>query len=118
MRTLQGLMILLVVAGTARAQIKPLALALNCDDVNSGLCTERRENINYEGKYVGHDEPSVLQPPRRPNHPSSRQTGSSLAHWLEEHRWRDVEAAAEFLHLLAVQLPLLLQDQGDNTLAP
>jgi hypothetical protein len=51
---------LLIALGTAGAQIKYLSLGLNCDDVNSGLCTERRENINYEGKYVGHDEPSLL----------------------------------------------------------
>jgi len=47
-------------AGTADAQNQPLALAHRCDEVNSGLCTERRNNINYEGQYVGHDEPSLL----------------------------------------------------------
>ena len=31
-----------------------------CDDVNSGLCTELAHNKTYEGKYTGHDEPSVL----------------------------------------------------------
>lgn len=33
---------------------------LNCDDVNAGLCTELARKKNYEGKYTGHDEPSVL----------------------------------------------------------
>jgi hypothetical protein len=31
-----------------------------CDDVNSGLCTELNHNRTYEGKYSGHDEPSLL----------------------------------------------------------
>jgi hypothetical protein len=31
-----------------------------CDDVNSGLCTELAHNKTYEGKYTGHDEPSLL----------------------------------------------------------
>src|SRR5512146_590510 len=30
-----------------------------CDD-NAPLCTEPMEPTNYEGNYVGHDEPSVL----------------------------------------------------------
>jgi hypothetical protein len=33
---------------------------LNCDEVNSGLCPELSRNRNYEGKYVGHDEPALL----------------------------------------------------------
>jgi hypothetical protein len=39
-----------------------LALAdrpLNCDE-NSALCTERYDPITYNGKYTGHDEPSLL----------------------------------------------------------
>jgi hypothetical protein len=31
-----------------------------CDDVNSGLCTELDYNRTYEGKYTGHDEPSLI----------------------------------------------------------
>jgi hypothetical protein len=50
----------LLAAGTAGAQRNSLASGHNCDDINSGLCTERSNNVNYEGKYVGHDEPSVL----------------------------------------------------------
>jgi hypothetical protein len=49
-----------IAAGTASGQIKSLALGLNCDDINSGLCTERQDNINYEGNYIGHDEPALL----------------------------------------------------------
>jgi len=41
-------------------QINPRSIALNCDDVNSGLCTDTYLHKNYEGKYVGHDEPSLL----------------------------------------------------------
>lgn len=33
---------------------------LNCDEVNSGLCPETPWNRNYEGKYLGHDEPALL----------------------------------------------------------
>src|SRR5262249_6191923 len=32
----------------------------NCDDSQSGRCTDRVIRKNYEGKYVGHDEPSLL----------------------------------------------------------
>jgi hypothetical protein len=31
----------------------------NCDD-NAALCTERADVLNYEGRYTGHDEPSLL----------------------------------------------------------
>jgi|SRR5690349_17495972 hypothetical protein len=37
--------------------------------------------------------------------------------YLEKHCRRDVEAVAKFFHLLSVQLPLFLQNQGHNTLA-
>jgi hypothetical protein len=43
--------------GQSAAQVKKL---LNCDGVISGLCTERYDNVNYEGHYTGHDEPSLL----------------------------------------------------------
>ncbi len=33
---------------------------LDCSEVNSGLCPETPWNKNYEGKYIGHDEPSLL----------------------------------------------------------
>ena len=36
---------------------------------------------------------------------------------LEKHCRRDVEAMTELFHLLSVQLPLFLQNQGHNTLA-
>ena len=32
---------------------------LHCDE-NSPLCTEVLHSLNYEGKYTGHDEPSLL----------------------------------------------------------
>lgn len=35
-------------------------LALNCDDVGSGLCADTHRHKNYEGKYVGHDEPAII----------------------------------------------------------
>ena len=51
---------LLTTAGAASAQSTALKHGLRCDEVNSGLCTERVDNQNYEGKYIGHDEPSLL----------------------------------------------------------
>ena len=30
-----------------------------CDE-NSPLCTDPADHLNYEGKYIGHDEPSLL----------------------------------------------------------
>jgi len=41
-------------------QINTHSIALNCDDVSSGLCTDTYLHKSYEGKYVGHDEPSLL----------------------------------------------------------
>jgi hypothetical protein len=38
----------------------PLRTLLNCDEVNSGFCAELAKRTNYEGKYIGHDEPSLL----------------------------------------------------------
>src|SRR6516164_2492581 len=51
---------LLTFAGAALAQGNFHKQAIKCDDVNSGLCTELVDRTNYEGKYIGHDEPSVL----------------------------------------------------------
>jgi hypothetical protein len=51
---------LLMFAGAALAQSTFHQQALKCDDSNSGLCTELVDRTNYEGKYIGHDEPSVL----------------------------------------------------------
>jgi hypothetical protein len=42
-------------AGTDRSR----PLALSCED-NGPLCAEPFDPINYEGNYIGHDEPSVL----------------------------------------------------------
>jgi hypothetical protein len=39
---------------TARTHPRPL-----CQD-NSALCTEVADSLNYDGKYTGHDEPSLL----------------------------------------------------------
>ena len=41
-------------------KLNKLTKPLNCDDAGSGLCTDRASHKNYEGKYVGHDEPSLL----------------------------------------------------------
>ena len=41
-------------------QINEHSIALHCDDISSGLCTDTYTHKNYEGKYVGHDEPSLL----------------------------------------------------------
>ena len=41
-------------------QINTHSIALNCDDVSSGLCTDTYLHKSYDGKYVGHDEPSLL----------------------------------------------------------
>jgi hypothetical protein len=46
---------------TSQAQKRPVFPAGTfCDEVNSGLCTDLAKGTNYEGKYSGHDEPSVL----------------------------------------------------------
>ena len=49
-------------------QVNKHSIALNCDDAGSGLCTDTYTHKNYEGKYVGHDEPSLLF---YSNHPGS-----------------------------------------------
>ena|SRR5437016_364388 len=41
-------------------QVNKHSIALNCDDSGSGLCTDTYTHKNYEGKYVGHDEPALL----------------------------------------------------------
>ena len=41
-------------------QVNKHSIALNCDDVSSGLCTDTYTHKSYDGKYVGHDEPSIL----------------------------------------------------------
>ena len=51
---------LLTTAGAAFAQPQTLIRGLRCDQVNSGLCTERADNRNAKGEYIGHDEPSLL----------------------------------------------------------
>jgi len=53
------LLALLAISPAVQAQTPQLKL-LNCDDANSGLCPETPWHKNYEGKYVGHDEPAVL----------------------------------------------------------
>jgi hypothetical protein len=58
---LRGLLLTLSLANlsaysvqTAYAGVHPL-----CDE-NAPLCTEVLDSLNYDGKYTGHDEPSVL----------------------------------------------------------
>lgn len=43
-------------------RLSPLQLnrTINCDEVGSGFCLDRYTRLNYEGKYVGHDEPSLI----------------------------------------------------------
>jgi len=68
MRTLTsfGVAVMLVSFGTsAQAQTQrpdwPVNYnPLNCDTLNSGLCPETPWHKNYEGKYIGHDEPALL----------------------------------------------------------
>jgi hypothetical protein len=49
--------VLLGLACTAFAQTRPKSLS--CDE-NGALCSEVYDPIGYEGKYTGHDEPSLL----------------------------------------------------------
>lgn len=44
---------------TIVASAQPATARTLCDD-NGTLCTETAETVNYEGKYTGHDEPSLL----------------------------------------------------------
>src|ERR1043166_8261403 len=44
-------------AGSSSDNGRPLALS--CDD-NGSLCTEPLDPYNYEGTYIGHDEPALL----------------------------------------------------------
>jgi len=44
---------------TQVASAQPATIRSLCDD-NAALCTETAEAYNYEGKYTGHDEPSLL----------------------------------------------------------
>jgi hypothetical protein len=60
-RPLSALLLALPLAGlpafgvrTAYASVRPL-----CDE-DSPLCTELAASLNYEGKYIGHDEPSLV----------------------------------------------------------
>ena len=58
-----GLLCVLPAATSAQkttVQINTHSIALNCDDVSSGLCTDTYLHKSYDGKYVGHDEPSLL----------------------------------------------------------
>lgn len=58
-----GLLCVLPAAASAQkttVQINAHSIALNCDDVSSGLCTDTYLHKSYDGKYVGHDEPSLL----------------------------------------------------------
>ena len=34
--------------------------SINCDELGKGFCLDRYSRVNYEGEYVGHDEPAVL----------------------------------------------------------
>ncbi|MBS0417774.1 MAG: hypothetical protein JSR66_08670 [Proteobacteria bacterium] len=45
-------------SATTRAELS--AQLLECDDVDSGLCADRYTQRTYEGKYIGHDEVSLL----------------------------------------------------------
>ena len=47
-------------AQAPRPNSPPSYNPLQCDEVNSGLCPETQWHRNYEGKYIGHDEPAVL----------------------------------------------------------
>ena len=49
--------VLLGLACMAFAQTRPKSLS--CDE-NGALCSEVYDPIGYEGKYTGHDEPSLL----------------------------------------------------------
>ncbi len=42
-----------------RTQARPFRQFFNCDD-NGAYCTDLATHKNYEGKYVGHDEPALL----------------------------------------------------------
>ena len=59
---------LLSFSGASSAQKKAPVFPTGtfCDDVNAGLCTELAHNKTYEGKYTGHDEPSLLFYSRTP----------------------------------------------------
>jgi hypothetical protein len=38
----------------------PLNPTINCDEIGSGFCLDRHSRTNYEGNYVGHDEPALI----------------------------------------------------------
>jgi hypothetical protein len=40
--------------------------SINCDEVGTGFCLDRHTRLNYEGNYVGHDEPSMIFYSSRP----------------------------------------------------
>ena len=45
--------------GRTRSSVRPLSSSgkLNCEE--KAICADTWEYLNYEGEYVGHDEPSV-----------------------------------------------------------
>lgn len=62
---LPGLILMLGSAALAQVSAKRPSKGLplktfSCDDHNTGFCPDIYKQVNYEGKYTGHDEPSLL----------------------------------------------------------
>jgi len=61
--TIAGIIISSLAGLTIEGQdiaLSPLVPRINCDEVGTQFCLDRAGGKNYEGKYIGHDEPSVL----------------------------------------------------------
>jgi len=58
---LLSLTLLLTTAAFAQdVSLSPLDQDINCDEGGGAFCADRHTHVNYEGEYVGHDEPAVL----------------------------------------------------------
>jgi hypothetical protein len=61
--TIATILILALTGTTVNAQKvvrSTMVPRINCDEVGTQFCLDRAGGENYEGKYVGHDEPSIL----------------------------------------------------------
>ena len=58
--TLLGLALGATALGQSDLTLNPQLQTINCDERGTFFCLDRYNHVNYEGEYVGHDEPSVL----------------------------------------------------------
>jgi hypothetical protein len=128
---------LLMFAGASSAQSNFHTQGFQCGEFGSGLCTDLADSRSYEGKYIGHDEPSVLfysnhagagnfnfyklKLPKDPVTPPSQDaTGGTFNFMLHPAFWFgmamcDTQSAPEFTTTCAPDSDANIFDSGDPT---